>query len=58
MLHINYDRLYNQQRNEELAIFTKCRFLEERLRLWKGVALWTMALLFVVICFVVTFGVA
>lgn len=56
MLNVNYDRTYDRQRNQELAVFARVRKLEEQVSFWKGFALWCAALLFVVVCFVVGIG--
>lgn len=57
MLRIDFDHGYNRQANQELTIFRKVRVLEERVSFWKGIALWCCALLFLVLSFIVAFGV-
>ena len=47
-----------RQRSEELTIFHEVRRLRQQVSFWKGWALWTAALLFVTLCYIVAFGVS
>lgn len=57
-MEIERDHAHNRQHNQDLAVFRRVKKLEERVSFWKGCALWAAGLLFVVLCFIISFGVA